>query len=153
MSLRKILLEGKTAFDVHVGIISRIQHNSYQVLEVDTDYGGIYKGDIFALENTYCRDVVSKQKTLTFDDVSEITEMLKHPVYLSTQLRAYIGTPIFLDNQVWGTLNFTSRQPKRPEFSQQDYRIIESLASQTSELLANEIKSGHSTQANFAITK
>lgn len=153
MSLRKILLDGKIAFDVQVGIISRIQYDSYLVLEIDTEYGGIYKGDIFALENTYCRDVVSKKQTLTFDDVSEIKEMLKHPVYLSTQLRAYIGTPIFLDNQVWGTLNFTSRQPKYPEFSQRDYRIIESLASQTSELLANETNSAHSKQTNFAITK
>jgi GAF domain-containing protein len=120
---------------VHVGIISRVRNDTYQVCEIDTDYGGIKVGDVFELANTYCRDVVTQRKTMTYDDVAEITEMLKHPVYLATQLRAYIGTPIIIDNQVWGTLNFSSRIPRKPGFTDADYRFIESLAEQTAQHL------------------
>lgn len=126
--LRKILLQGKSLMGVHVGIVSRIHDDKYHVYAIDTDYGGIKKGDIFELADTYCRDVVTMKKTMTYDDVAEITEMLKHPVYLSTQLRAYIGTPLIIDNQVWGTLNFTSRQPKQPGFTTADYTVVENLA-------------------------
>lgn len=139
MTLNKILLEGKSILGVHVGIVSRIANEQYLVHAIETDYGGIKKGDIFPLRNTYCRDVMTNKKTMIFDDVAVVTEMLKHPVYLATQLRAYIGTPLIVDNKVWGTLNFSSRQPKQPEFSPQDFEVIESLAIQASEIILKEI--------------
>ena len=74
MTLRKILLEGKTKLGVHVGIISRIVNDQYYVYAVESDYADISTGDIFALENTYCRDVITHNKTMTFDDVAEISE-------------------------------------------------------------------------------
>ncbi|WP_455200625.1 GAF domain-containing protein [Kaarinaea lacus] len=138
MALRKILLEGKSRFGVHVGIISRIENNQYHVHAIDTDYSGIKQGDIFTLGDTYCRDVFCKEQTMTFDDVAEISEMLKHPVYLSTQLRAYIGTPLIVDNQIWGTLNFSSRLPKQPVFSPSDFKVIETLAERASKIIETQ---------------
>jgi GAF domain-containing protein len=126
--LKKLLLQGKTLMGIHVGIISRIQNDKYHVVAIESEYDGINEGDVFDLADTYCRDVVTLKKTMTYDDVAEITEMLKHPVYLTTQLRAYIGTPLIIDDQVWGTLNFSSRHPKQPSFSATDYELIESLA-------------------------
>jgi len=145
MTLRKILLEGKTKLGVHVGIISRIVNDQYYVYAVESDYADISTGDIFALENTYCRDVITHNKTMTFDDVAEISELLKHPCYLNTQLRAYIGTPLVLGNQVWGTLNFSSLRPKQPAFTQQDFETIESLAQRATKFI--------NAQDNFEIAK
>lgn len=135
MTLRKILLEGKTRLGVHVGIISRIENEHYYVHAVETEYGGINIGDIFTLENTYCKDVMAHRKTMTFDDVAEISEMLKHPCYLNTQLRAYIGTPLIVANDIWGTLNFSSLTPKLPAFGQKEFAIVESLAQRVTKIL------------------
>lgn len=128
--LNEILLQGKRRLGLNVGIISYVRNEQYHVYAVESDYDAIRlkEGDVFDLANTYCRDVVVKRKTMTYDDVAEISEMLKHPVYLNTQLRAYIGTPIILNNQVWGTLDFSSREPKESCFTSADYRLIESMA-------------------------
>jgi len=67
---------------------------------------------------------------MTYDDVAEITEMLKHPCYQNTQLRAYIGTPLIINDQIWGTLSFSSLKPKEPNFTAADYRLVDSLADQ-----------------------
>lgn len=134
--LGKLLLQGKSKLGVHVGIISQIHEDRYRVYEIDTDYGGINKGDVFELADTYCRDVVTQKKTMTYDDVAEITEMLKHPVYLTIQLRAYIGTPIIIDSEIWGTLNFSSRIPRNPGFTTADYQFIESLAEEVAQQLS-----------------
>jgi len=128
MTLKEILLEGKAILGVQVGIISRIEKEQYHVYAVESEYANINTGDIFDLEKTYCRDVITNNKTMIFDDVAEISELLKHPCYLNTQLRAYIGTPLILDNQIWGTLNFSSLRPKQPAFTHQDFSTIESLA-------------------------
>lgn len=135
--LKKLLLQGKSLMGVHVGIVSRITNDKYHIYAIESDYDGINKGDVFDLADTYCRDVVTQKKTMTYDDVSEITEMLKHPVYLTTQLRAYIGTPLIIDDQVWGTLNFSSRHPKLPNFSTADYKLIESLAKEVTRNLTS----------------
>ena len=73
-----------------------------------------------------------------FDDVAEITEMLKHPCYLNTQLRAYIGTPLVVNDEIWGTLNFSSQKPRLPQFSHQDFHSIESLAREISDILSEQ---------------
>ena len=135
--LKKILRQGKTALGLNVAIIGRILDGSYHVQVIDSDYGGIKPGDVFELGDTYCYDVVTRKKTMTYDDVAEITEMLKHPCYQSTQLRAYIGTPLIINNQVWGTLSFSSLKPKEPNFTASDYRLVDSLANQIVEHLSS----------------
>jgi len=75
---------------------------------------------------------------MTYDDVAEITEMLKHPCYRNTQLRAYIATPLLINNRIWGTLNFSSLKPKQPAFTQADYQYVESLALRVSHYLRTE---------------
>lgn len=134
--LNKLLLQGKTILGLNVAIVGRIHNETYHVYSVDSDYGGIEQGDVFELGDTYCRDVITKNKTMTYDDVAEITEMLKHPCYQYTQLRAYIGTPIFVDNRVWGTLSFSSLKPKATSFTAEDYHLVESLADQIAQHLS-----------------
>ena len=138
MTLRKILLEGKTKLGLHVGIISRIENEQYHVYEVESEYSGINKGDIFDLENAYCRDVISNEKTMIFDNAAEISELLKHPCYLNTQLRAYIGTPLILDNKAWGTLNFSSLKPRSQVFTSHDFATIECLAQKATDIIQTQ---------------
>ncbi|MEJ2179631.1 MAG: GAF domain-containing protein [Gammaproteobacteria bacterium] len=138
MTLRKILLEGKTKLGLHVGILSRIENEQYHVYEVESEYSGINKGDIFDLENAYCRDVFSNRKTMIFDNAAEISELLKHPCYLNTQLRAYIGTPLILDKKAWGTLNFSSLKPRSQDFTPHDFATIECLAQKASDIIKTQ---------------
>ena len=140
-NLKSFILQGKAAFSLHVGIVSHVEGEQYNVFAIDSDYEGIHQGDIFELENTYCRDVISQGKTMTYDDVAVISEMLKHPCYVNTQLRAYIGTPLFINGQVWGTLNFSSQKPQQPIFSSQDYKLVESMARQIERIIENDLNS------------
>lgn len=132
-----ILQRGRHALGLHVGIVSRIDGDSYNIISVLSDYPGFYAGDRFDLGDTYCLDVSRRREVMTYPDVASIREMLKHPVYLSTQLRAYIGAPIMVDNCFWGTLNFSSRQPK-PRFIDDDYRLMKSLSAETADIIVKQ---------------
>jgi len=137
LELHDILQRGRDSLGLHVGIVSRIVDDMYTIIAVLSDYPGFYTGDCFVLGNTYCLDVSRRREVMTYPDVANIHEMLKHPVYLSTQLRAYIGAPIMVDSCFWGTLNFSSKQPKS-EFADGDYRLIESLSRETANVIQNQ---------------
>lgn len=132
--LHHILQQGKYSLGLHVGIVSRIVAESYTIVAVRSDYPGFCAGDQFELGNTYCLDVSRRHRIMTYPDVANIQEMLKHPVYLSTQLRAYIGAPIMVDDCFWGTLNFSSRFPKQ-EFADDDFRLMDALSEATSSVI------------------
>lgn len=137
--LRTILTEGNKALDLDVGIISQIKNNVYSVVALDSAYDQIVEGAEFDLNDTYCKDVYDQGVTKTFKDVAEIKEMQKHPVYLALQLRAYIGTPIMIDNKVWGTLNYSSINPRNAPFFPSEYQFIESQAKKVSQILSEKL--------------
>jgi len=137
--LRSILAEGNKALDLHVGIISQIKNNQYSVIALDSAYEQIEEGAEFDLNDTYCKEVYDQRVTKTFKDVAEIKEMQKHPVYLALQLRAYIGTPIMVNNKVWGTLNYSSIKPRNAPFFPSEYQFIENQAKKVSRILSDNL--------------
>ncbi len=137
--LRSILTEGNKALYLDVGIISQIKNNIYSVVALDTAYDQIVEGAEFDLNDTYCKEVFDQGATKTFKDVAEIKEMQKHPVYLALQLRAYIGTPLMINNKVWGTLNYSSINPRNAPFFPSEYQFIESQAKKVSKILSENL--------------
>lgn len=134
LDLHHIIQRGRYSLGLHVGIVSHIEGDIYTIVSVLSDYPGFHAGDCFELGNTYCLDVSKRKEVMTYPDVANIQEMLKHPVYLSTQLRAYIGAPVMVDNYLWGTLNFSSKFPKH-EFADDDFRLMESLCRDTTAVI------------------
>ena len=61
--------------------------------------------------------------------------MKKHPCYTSRQLRAYIGSPISLNSEVFGTLNYSSLEPRENDFHLDEIMFIESQSKIVSETL------------------
>ncbi|MTI19538.1 GAF domain-containing protein, partial [Fulvivirga sp. RKSG066] len=137
--LNKLLNQGNEKLGLHLGIISNITGEKYTVFAIDSRYEGIKLGDEFELYDTYCKDVAKNKKTMTYKDVAEITEMLQHPVYLATQLRAYVGTPIYVNEKFWGTLNYTSRSPKKEPFTADELQFIENQAQEASGIIEKSL--------------
>lgn len=47
-----------------------------------------------------------------------------HPCYAAFSLESYIGIPIYVDEKLYGTLNFSSTIPKNEGFSASDYTLV-----------------------------
>jgi hypothetical protein len=108
--LNDLLDSGCRSLGLDIGIISKVEGDAYTVLACTDNRLGIKDGHIFELSQTYCCDVIAENHTKYYDDVANITEMLKHPCYLNYQLRAYIGTPIAFEGKSSGR----SITPARP---------------------------------------
>ncbi|MBR9918907.1 PAS domain S-box protein [bacterium] len=115
--------------EMEIGIISSISKESdtYSIRNFFPEDSGLSVGQTFDLGNTYC------SITLESDDVIAINHMKesayeRHPCYNAFSLEAYIGIPIVIDGELYGTINFSSPNPKEGGFVPSDYTLIKLLS-------------------------
>lgn len=126
------LLEGLKAgceqFDMKTGIISKVVGNRYIIQSVYSSMGDIFSpGMEFELQNTYCEAVIRNRELVTYLHVGKIPAMILHPVYQAVQLESYVGIPLYVNNQIDGTLNFSSYQVRPEAFSRQENSLIKTM--------------------------
>lgn len=139
--LFKLLLRtANSMFKLQVGIVSRVYGSNYELVEIE-GFAGDYKvGDILQIKSTYCRDVVEKKETIVLSEMQGIRGLQRHPLYKENPLEAYIGTPIFFDGDVWGTINFSSSECRATNFSYAEIEFLEACATAISYSLSNGIQ-------------
>lgn len=126
--IHAILMAGTSIFDLETGIVSRIEGEQYTVLDVVSPLDAISPGDVFPVEGTYCREVFHSGKVLGFPQVGELLFMQDHPVYQNLKLESYLSAPIWIDEHIYGTLNFTSQTPRPNGFSEHERDLITLMA-------------------------
>jgi PAS domain S-box-containing protein/diguanylate cyclase (GGDEF)-like protein len=125
---RQYLAVGCRLLGLSVGIISRVQGQDYQVLAVQSDNDAIRAGEHYALGDTYCAEVLAKQGSVALHDVGALESMRSHPAYTGLQLQAYIATPIRVQGDIVGTLNFSDTRPRPEPFSMEEMEFLELMA-------------------------
>ncbi len=116
------------------GIISSISDNTYTIEYLYPQDSDLEKGMQFDLANTYC-DITYKA-----DDVVDIEHMIEsayqgHPCYEQFELESYIGIPLSANGDRFGTLNFSSTNPRTEPFTKADKDILRLLAEWLSAML------------------
>ena len=109
------------------GIVSQVQDCIYKIVAVNSPLG-LEVGYETPCIDTYCAEVVETQTTITFAEVRKIESMANHPVYLNLKLESFIGTPIFVNGELYGTLNFSDTSPRQADFSAEEIFIVELMA-------------------------
>ncbi len=130
------LATGCSIFGMSTGIISQIAGQSYKIQAVRSPFEFLEIGLDFSVKDTYCAAVIKEKSTITYARVRDIESMQTHPVYQNLQLESYIGTPIFVDGKVYGTLNFSSIQPRANNFESQELEAIELMAQSIGKFIA-----------------
>lgn len=126
--IHQYLQAGLEIFDMETGIVSHITDHNYKVDAIISPLDAIQTGDQFDLQDTYCREVIATHRVIGFPHVGEHEDMCLHPVYENLKLEAYLSAPIWVNEYLYGTLNFTSRQPRLHGFSEHERDLIAMMA-------------------------
>lgn len=119
---------------MEVGILSSISGDVYTVQESYSKNDELENGQTFELGTTYCSITLDENKVVSINDMNE-SPYNRHPCYEVFQLESYIGVPIYIDDDLYGTLNFSSSKPKDGNFIEADRTLIKLLAEWTSSML------------------
>ncbi|MBT8487333.1 MAG: GGDEF domain-containing protein [Gemmatimonadetes bacterium] len=123
-----VLQLGRETFDLDIGIVAQIEPPNYEVRWAVSPPGvELSRGDRFKLANTYCSMVVDAEGPVGFAHAAE-SDVVRHPAYGAFRLEAYFGVPLYVNRRRFGTLNFSSAQPRARQFTGVDLDCIRLMA-------------------------
>ncbi|WP_435099139.1 PAS domain S-box protein [Halorubrum sp. N11] len=121
-----VLKLGNDHLGLDVGILSKIG-DEYTVERAVAPTGTIESGDRFDLGETFCELVVDADEVVTMTHASE-SGMASHPAYQTHAIEAYIGAPVVVDGERYGTINFSRSTPRQRPFSAGNRTFVRVLA-------------------------
>ncbi|MBE9609938.1 response regulator [Chitinilyticum piscinae] len=132
--LRQALALGCEYFDLPYAIISQIRDERYRILVQYSREHQLQDGMEFDLGKTYC------SLTLVANDVVAITQMgnseyAQHPCYTEFGLECYVGAPLLVAGQRFGTLNFSSPLSRAVPFDAVDIEFVRLMTSWVASVL------------------
>lgn len=122
----RVLELGARHFGLPLGIISRVTGDTYEVVHVRDPSGAVHPGLEMAVGDTYCSQALEASGAVGFHHAGSVLH--DHPCYQRQGLESYIGCAIRVDDEVFGTVNFSRRSACTP-FTHDDFRVVELMAS------------------------
>ena len=121
--VRALLENGCRQFRLPIGILAHIDGNDYEVIQCVSPDDAIVPGTVFELGNTYCRETVLADGPIGFEHAAQ-SDWKNHPCYREFKLETYLGIPVIAGSKVYGTLNFSSPDPRQNPFTATDVEIL-----------------------------
>ncbi|MXN65719.1 diguanylate cyclase [Stappia sp. GBMRC 2046] len=129
-----VLKLGVDAFDLQNGLVAAIEGNVHKIDHAFGSSEQFRPGETRELNTTYCRKVVETGKPVTVE-FGGYNDFSLHMNYEDLGRESYIGAPLVVDGETYGTLCFCSASPRAKPFSDTDKEILRLL----SDWIAHEI--------------
>lgn len=123
----QLLSIGLRYLELDIGIISRVTDGNYVVEHVVDKNEQLERGTTFVLGDTYCANVVGRGDVVAIDHAAA-SEIAGHPCYEHFGLESYIGVAITVGGKPYGTLNFSSAEPRERPFGDRERSFLAMLA-------------------------
>ena len=131
-----LLVIGNREFGTTLGVLARIDGDTYELGAVQSNSGAYVPGEKYALGDSYCRRVFERREILCQTALAQTPLELPHPLYRSLPLECFIGAPVTRFGKPWGCLDFSSMAQREGPFGAHEIDLIESLAREISQLTA-----------------
>jgi len=87
----------------------------------------IAKGSSWDLAQTYCSETLGAKEPVAFES-ARTSDWCSHPAYASSRIETYIGMPVVVAGEVYGTLSFFSLQARDRAFTAADKELLKLMA-------------------------
>lgn len=134
--VQAILKLGCEHFQTDSALVSWVRQDQYTVLYSYSELADIPRGTSFPLGQTYCSQMLESGDPLACHNAKD-SDFASHPCYNLFLLETYIGVPLLVDGELFGTLNFTSPEERHP-FAAGDLEMIKMFAAWIGQQLSFE---------------
>ena len=127
--LREGLKIASQYLDLPLGILSGLIEEKYEILEFYTidEEVELERGMRFNVEDTYCDIILNSGDKVAINHFSK-SEYADHVCYKNFGLETYIGAIYWVGQEIRGTVNFSSTEPREVPFDLYDLEFIELLS-------------------------
>ncbi len=121
--VRRILSVGAQQLGFPLGLVSRQVAGRLRAEYVGNPENGFSEGSMYEICDSFCGHVYSVGEMLGIHDAT-VPPWDEHPGCTKLGIQSYIGMPIEVLGQTWGTVCFFSETPRPEEFSSADYELL-----------------------------
>ena len=122
----ELLTIGRRAIGAESAALSRVEGEEYIFELVHDD--DIDPGDTVPLAATNCERAIIDEETLVLADIeSEAPELTEKAGFTEMGTRCYLGTPVWVDGEVYGTFCFYDSEPRAEPFEEWTVTLVELL--------------------------
>lgn len=134
--IREILKMGCAHFQTDSALVSWVDGEDYTVLYSYSQIAEIERGSRFKIADCCCARAMEANGPIACSSAQEVGDA-PHPCYSLFVLETYIGVPLVVDGERFGTVNFTSSEPRTP-FESSDLELIKMFAAWIAQQLSIE---------------
>nr|WP_242508552.1 ATP-binding protein [Rhodocyclus purpureus] len=126
-SLRRALAIAAHYLQMEYGIIGRVEAGEFRILAQFSPPDTLADGQGLPLSVTYCSDTLAKGDLLAIADARS-SVYADHPCLREFGLAAYLGMPLRVRGEMFGTLSFSSTRSRARDFDSADREFLYLLA-------------------------
>ena len=124
-----LLALGRRELDTEYGTLSRIRGDEYVFEFVDADDDSIRAGDVAPLSATNCERVASSKRTIVIGDVErDAPGETDRAGFTEWGISCYIGAPVLVGDDVYGTFCFYDTTADTDQFSEWDRTLVDLMS-------------------------
>ena len=127
-NIRQIIDLGRDLFEMDMGIVGNVVENTYIFAHIYGPDGSPPAGTRLPMGDTYCQFAFNANGSVCIHNVQE-SDLAEEPCYEKLGLEAYIGTPVYVNGERYGTLCFASAEARPAPFSDSERSLIQLFAS------------------------
>lgn len=123
----RVIHLGRNRLDVSNGTLSYTGDGDYEIIASTSSQGDYTAGSILDLNTTWCRHVVREREMLAVhsaEDSAYDDDISRE----ETGFQCYIGAPILVDGETYGTLCYSGEEPRTAEFTDKQRQFVSLLA-------------------------
>ncbi|WP_058367255.1 PAS domain-containing protein [Haloparvum sedimenti] len=126
--VRGLLTLGKEVIGTESGLLSRVDGEDYVGLVVEDDTGAFEEGMVVDVGVTNCERVVATEQSLQVKDVGEVPDLAERGGYTQLGISCYVGAPVVVDGEVFGTFCFYDRGAREEPFDRWEVTLVDLMA-------------------------
>lgn len=136
--LHLILNSGCDVLNMSIGILTRIEGDKLAVVFASNNK---WRDAQFSLYQTLCQFTVEYGDVIASHNLAD-TNLDEFGVIEPLQFGAYIGIPIMLDGQLYGTLFFARKKPRYDDFTDREQAFLKILSTSVRNVIQQELVRG-----------
>lgn len=126
-TLEGMMAIGSAYLGLDRGIVARVDDGEFVVEHFFTSGDDIEFGTRLTEEQTYCSAVLRAEAPIGDHHVGQ-GRLRDHPCYAATGMEAYIGAPLLVGGEVYGTVAFAGQDARRMGFGLNEFAFINLLS-------------------------
>ncbi|WP_240665304.1 PAS domain-containing protein [Idiomarina sp. 29L] len=138
VSIDELLKFGVEYLDVDIGTASSIIDGVYTIEWIQTAKLEFDAGTQLPLGTTYCSVVLKENELVHTNEADKDARFKNHKSFLTYGLQSYIGTPLVINDVVWGVLGFARKTARREAFSELEIEMVRMMGTAVETVIAEQ---------------